>query len=335
MAIKRPDIYEHNNPTLAIGDSNFIRGGFRTPVADLTALYALSSKVDQLKEHSSVVYVVAETNYYELIDINNVNNSNGWDLFMGTGSPISGVINGLHVDSGNVMLGGTMTEDSVIELDNNALCFTTDNTNDYGLIDISLNPDYVVSSLIICTSDSGLTGSWWGITGNSTSISLKHYSDSSNGSEFGLNNNCIKATTKISGVNRGISLSSGGVTYDADYSSCYVNRSLVDKEYVDTEIACCSNIVNVNNVGIVYTTLATDDFVGISGSSCVYLYSTPKVGQRVTVADICGGALTNPIKVDGNGKYINDGTISTINTNYGSITYIYNGYCWSATAFVN
>ena len=49
MAIKRPDIYEHNNPVLAIVDSNFLKGGGRV-VADLTALYALSDRPDQLKE---------------------------------------------------------------------------------------------------------------------------------------------------------------------------------------------------------------------------------------------------------------------------------------------
>jgi len=78
MAIKRPDIYEHNNPVLAIVDSDFLRGGGRV-VADLTALYALSSKSDQLKERVTKVWVTAESAYYILIDDTNIGNSNGWE----------------------------------------------------------------------------------------------------------------------------------------------------------------------------------------------------------------------------------------------------------------
>ena len=80
MAIKRPDIYENNNPNYAIADSNFVRGGFRTEVADLTALYALDptpSAPDQFKEHATIVYVVSMAEYYVLKDIANIGNVNG------------------------------------------------------------------------------------------------------------------------------------------------------------------------------------------------------------------------------------------------------------------
>ena len=65
MAIKRPDIYENNNPAYSIADGDFVRGGFRTGVADLTALYALDpspSAPDQFKEHATIVYVVNNKN---------------------------------------------------------------------------------------------------------------------------------------------------------------------------------------------------------------------------------------------------------------------------------
>lgn len=78
MAIKRPDIYEHNNPNNAIADSDGVRGGIRTKVSDLTALYALSTKTDQLKEYSTTVWVVSENKYYVLVDISQVDNSDGW-----------------------------------------------------------------------------------------------------------------------------------------------------------------------------------------------------------------------------------------------------------------
>jgi hypothetical protein len=79
MAIKRPDIYEHNNPVLAIVDSDFLKGGGRV-VADLTALYALSSRPDQLKERVTRVYVTAESAYYVLVDDSTIGTSAGWEV---------------------------------------------------------------------------------------------------------------------------------------------------------------------------------------------------------------------------------------------------------------
>lgn len=79
MANKRPDIYEHNNPDYAFVDSDFVRGGFRTSVDTLAKLYELDVKVNQLKEYATSVFVKSESKYYTLIDINNINNSTGWD----------------------------------------------------------------------------------------------------------------------------------------------------------------------------------------------------------------------------------------------------------------
>lgn len=85
MALNYPDILQHNNPNLAIADSNFIRGGTRTAVANLTALYALSSKVDQLKQYATRVYVTSEAKYYVLVDIANVAIAAGWVVENGGG----------------------------------------------------------------------------------------------------------------------------------------------------------------------------------------------------------------------------------------------------------
>jgi len=82
MPITRPDEYQHNNPDYAIADSSFVRGGGRV-VANLTALYALSTKVDQLKERVTKVWVTAQTAYYILTDITNVGNSSGWTIDSG------------------------------------------------------------------------------------------------------------------------------------------------------------------------------------------------------------------------------------------------------------
>jgi hypothetical protein len=86
--IRRPDEYGHNNPDYAIADSDSVRGGGRV-VADLAALYALSSKTDQLKVRVTRVWVTAEGKYYVLKDIANVGNSNGWEIEVtGGGSTI-------------------------------------------------------------------------------------------------------------------------------------------------------------------------------------------------------------------------------------------------------
>lgn len=131
MAIKRPDIYEHNNPNYAIVDSDFVRGSFRTPVADLTDLYALSGKTDQLKEHSTIVYVTGETKYYILVDINNIDNVSGWNEFQtGSGSgTITGGTNGLSTSGANIVLGGNLLSGTTINGDNNNLSII--NINDF------------------------------------------------------------------------------------------------------------------------------------------------------------------------------------------------------------
>lgn len=146
---------------------------------------------------------------------------------------------------------------------------------------------------------------------------------------------CIgRGWMKICGAN---STGFTGVEYDSDYSASFVNESLVTKRYVNSRISGSSNITNVCNVNTQYTATTTSSFIGVSGASCIYLMNNPSCGQRVSVADICGGALVNPITINGNSKRINDSSCCTslINTNYGSITFIYNGYFWSAVAFTN
>jgi hypothetical protein len=68
--------------------------------------------------------------------------------------------------------------------------------------------------------------------------------------------NELSQPTLISVVSNGkVEVSSGvsgfqGATYDLDYSSDFVNRSLVDKEYVDTEVSdekLKENIVNIDS----------------------------------------------------------------------------------------
>lgn len=77
MALRYPDVMQHNNPQYSIVDADYVRGGARL-VTDLTSLYALASNVDQLKERVTRVYVLSTSSYYSLIDLTNVDNSTGW-----------------------------------------------------------------------------------------------------------------------------------------------------------------------------------------------------------------------------------------------------------------
>lgn len=83
MAIKDPDIREHNNPKLAEIDSNFVRGGGRV-VTNLTALYALSDNIDQLKERVTKVWVTSENKNYILKNISDISdglfNPSAWEI---------------------------------------------------------------------------------------------------------------------------------------------------------------------------------------------------------------------------------------------------------------
>ena len=89
MAIKRPDIYQHNNDKFAIVDSDYVRGGFRS-VNNLNELYALYSNADQLKQFVTQVYVINLSQFYLLVDKTKINGSvflpEAWKLIESSGS---------------------------------------------------------------------------------------------------------------------------------------------------------------------------------------------------------------------------------------------------------
>jgi hypothetical protein len=195
MAIKRPDIYEHNNVNLAISDTDSHRGGFRSAVASVNDLYALSGKTGypsapgQLKEYSTIVYVSGETKYYVLTDINNVGNASGWSEFQtgGGGGTLDSAENGLSlIDSGTtVVLGGTLLSATTINASGQTFYLT--NVDDFQ----------------VSTTGSTL---------------------------FGLDNTGFLLT--VSGASLTFD-DNQGLIYGGDYSTNYVDRSLVDKAYVN------------------------------------------------------------------------------------------------------
>ena len=247
---------------------------------------------------------------------------------------VSGASNGLSLTNNRIKLGGNLIENTIINTANLTYKIRSESL-EYGLYNLSLNSKYNSSSFSLCSSDSGNTGSYWNVNGNNNCLKLSHWENNNNGNDILIRNYDILLSNKTAGISREVVLNNNALNYCADYSSCYINRSLVDKEYVDNTISGSSNTVNIKIVGNPYTTERYDDVIGVSGTSDVYLYATPGLGQRVTVVDVCGNALLDSITIDGNGNNINNNGTSSINTDYGAITYVFNGFFWSAISFVN
>jgi hypothetical protein len=226
-------------------------------------------------------------------------------IFSSGGGTLTGATNGLSLSGQIVVLGGTLTG-------NTCIC-----TSVY-----SLN--------IGCLNTAELSV-------NPSSISAFHCANASNGSAMSICNTGLTLSNKVSSISCSVTLGANALVYGGCYHSCYVNRTLVDKEYVDKELSGTSNVLLYKTISNTYYTGRYDDVIGVSGISTnqIYLYPTPVTGQRISVVDICGNALGDPITINGYGKNINNGTCSTINTDYGSVTFVYNGIFWSAIAFVN
>jgi len=135
LALRRSDIVEHNNPNLAVVDSDFVKGGFRTKVNNLTELYDLSLKIDeptasgQMKEHATIVYVISENDYYVLVDIDNIDNHDGWKKFITSGSGgtiigLTGSTNGLTDNNNIVSLGGNLITETTLNINQFNLILT-------------------------------------------------------------------------------------------------------------------------------------------------------------------------------------------------------------------
>lgn len=84
-----------------------------------------------------------------------------------------------------------------------------------------------------------------------------------------------------------------------------------------------------------YTVTNDDSYIGVSGTSLtINLPAVPTVGLEITIADAAGNALNNNITINGNGNIIVDDTTALIDTDYGSITFLYTGNKWNAIAIV-
>lgn len=249
-----------------------------------------------------------------------------------SGAALTGATNGLSISGQNVKLGGTLTGNTYIGITNGDLIITggTGSTSySFNKSCLSLMTGCGASFSIDDANDCARIGTkgsaYIGVAGSA----LEDYGAivTSGGSEISVNGRCCYISLDACSI-RLCTAPPFGSTSDA----------VLVWNSGDTQIKQISlSAVNVCNVNSQYTVTTANNFIGVSGTTCIFLMNNPSCGQKVSIADICGDALSNPITINGNGKRINDSTCtcSIINTNYGSITFIYNGYFWSAVAFTN
>lgn len=95
------------------------------------------------------------------------------------------------------------------------------------------------------------------------------------------------------------------------------------------------NIINVCNISGIYSATTNNSFIGANAGSTIYLPPTPKCGQKISIADCSGNALSNNIYVCSTTCLILNCNKAIINTDYGSMSFIFNNTFWSAIAFTN
>lgn len=80
-----------------------------------------------------------------------------------------------------------------------------------------------------------------------------------------------------------------------------------------------------------YTTVPQDSIIKVdtSSSRTIIPLASPTTGQKHIIKDTVGSAAANNITVTPSGKNIDGAASYTINSNYGSITIVYNGTEWS------
>ncbi len=128
-----------------------------------------------------------------------------------------------------------------------------------------------------------------------------------------------------------------GIVYNENYAANYTPRTLVDKAYVDAAITGATPVIIGDIVtGVTFTASTETSFIGVSGTSesTIWLPAIPTPFKQYIVSDIAGNGLSVNINIDGNGYLIQGASAALIDTDYGSITFIYNGFNWSVVSVV-
>jgi hypothetical protein len=153
----------------------------------------------------------------------------GFVMTLVGGSGITGATNGLNINNNNVVLGGILTNNTNICVDNN--CFSVNNWTD-----ATNNVEMCITrNILALTQSSAINALQSSVIVQQSCLNLFHQNVSGNGSD--IEKITLDSTgTKICSRS-GITISSGnanfkGVQYAANYCASYTDRSLVDKGFV-------------------------------------------------------------------------------------------------------
>jgi len=198
-----------------------------------------------------------------------------------TSQAITGASNGLTKTEQDVCLGGTLSTDTVINL-NNGNCFQ--------LCDTGNNADYIFDKDRVS------------LINNSSSLNI-----SNTGDDYTL--------THCSGSNVDLSLS--GLTYGGDYSSNFKPNTLVTKDYVDnvTGGIDANNGLSRSGNNIVLGGALTGDTTIGDGSNNLYVNTTNfSVGSSNANINTSGGCLILNAVAGGTFKWNNINSCFSVDT---------------------
>jgi len=119
--------------------------------------------------------------------------------------------------------------------------------------------------------------------------------------------------------------------YQNDVSSHLKARSIPDVHYVTGHTIQVKNEIGLEIVtGSSFTASTSSHFIHVSATTAVnvWLPASPKFKQQIFISDAKGNASSNNITINGNSKSINGVSTSLIDTNYGSLMFVYNGINW-------
>ncbi len=219
-------------------------------------------------------------------------------------------------------------------------------TNNYGQFTISVDGASLAGNYIIWSGNTFNIDEYAITSGYTTLTQFDNYTGITENRLIDIETWSGETQPIINGALTGVTYVGNGVVPYSGISereiifNTFIGSGDTTVQKVDDEIIIHSalNVLNVIDViGTGYTATTSNDFIGVSGGTTIMLPFLPKNGQRIIVADIAGNASIYPIKIAGNGKEILRSTDQAIiNTDYGSITFIFNskGF-WSMAAFIN
>ncbi len=223
------------------------------------------------------------------------------------------VKNGLSIANNDVILGGTLSQNTTINADE--YNFTLGNAE---IIQFTSSIFDVETEGII-----SLDGQSMQILADDT-ITLSSFDTIDVASN---NLNFVFSTGSVTSIN------GEGLVYTSDYSGTFVTNSLVTKKYVDD--STIYNLYEVNSM--TYSATLSEvkkDYFGVGWTSSSVTFNLPPLsgvinGKVITIKDETGLASINPITINTNGSDKIDGLNQVIiQTNYASLSIIKKSNGW-------